>query len=105
LFIFSSLALLVSIAGFAIGGIGPLAISALTTESVPHHFAATASGIRASLEEIFGFALMPFLVRNLCDLYGLKTALFFCAVASLIAGFVALLYKETAPMIIGKKIA
>ena len=98
---FLFLVLLISIAGFAIGGITPIALSALTTESVPPYLAATASGIPASIGEIFGSALMPFLAGYLCDLYGLKIALYFSAVGPLIAGFVGLFYKETAPKIIG----
>lgn len=101
---FLLLVLLISIAGFAIGGITPIALSALTTESVPPYLAATASGIPASIGEIFGSALMPFLAGYLCDLYGLKTALYFSAVAPLIAGFVGLFYEETAPKIIGHRI-
>jgi MFS family permease len=62
---FLLLVLLISIAGFAIGGITPIALSALTTESVPPYLAATASGIPASVGEIFGSALMPFLVGYL----------------------------------------
>ena len=96
------LAILVSFAGFAVGGILPIAVSALTTESVPPYLAATASGIPASIGEIFGSALMPFLAGYLSDLYGLRIALFFSAVAPLVAGFIALFYKETAPKIIGK---
>jgi hypothetical protein len=62
--------------------------------------AAAASGIPASLEEIFGSALMPFLAGYLCDLYGFKMALYCLAVAPPIAGFVGLFYCETAPKII-----
>jgi MFS family permease len=102
---FLLLVLLISIAGFAIGGITPIALSALTTESVPPYLAATASGIPASIGEIFGSALMPFLAGYLCDLYGLKTALYFSAIAPLIAGFVGLFYKETAPRILDRKLA
>ena len=102
---FLLLVLLISIAGFAIGGITPIALSALTTESVPPYLAATASGIPASIGEIFGSALMPFLAGYLCDLYGLKTALYFSAVAPFIAGFVGLFYKETAPRILDRKLA
>ena len=98
---FFLLALFVSIAGFVIGGIAPIALSALTTESVPPYLAATASGIPASFGEIFGSALMPFLAGYLCDLYGLKTALYFSAVTPLIAGFVGLFYEETAPKVVG----
>jgi predicted MFS family arabinose efflux permease len=98
---FLLLALLISIAGFAVGGITPIALSALTTESVPPYLAATASGIPASIGEIFGSALMPFLAGYLCDLYGLKAALYFSAVGPLLAGFAGLFYKETAPRIIG----
>ena len=94
----------VSIAGFGIGGIAPLALSALTTESVPPNLAATASGIPASFGEIFGSALMPFLAGYLSDLYGLRMALFFSAVAPLIAGFVGLFYVETAPKILAKRV-
>ena len=102
---FLLLVLLISIAGFAIGGITPIALSALTTESVPPYLAATASGIPASIGEIFGSALMPFLAGYLCDLYGLKTALYFSAVAPFIAGFVGLFYSETAPRILDRKLA
>ena len=102
---FLLLVLLISIAGFAIGGITPIALSALTTESVPPYLAATASGIPASIGEIFGSALMPFLAGFLSDLYGLKTALYFSAVAPFIAGFVGLFYSETAPRILNRKLA
>lgn len=102
---FFFLALSVSIAGFAIGGIAPIALSALTTESVPPHLVAMASAIPASIGEIFGSALMPFLAGHLCDLYGLKAGLFFSAVAPLIAGFVGIFYEETAPKIIARKLA
>lgn len=100
---FFLLGITVSIAGFAIGGISPIAISALTTESVPPHLAATASGIALSIGEIFGGAGMPFLAGYLCDVYGLKSALFFSAVGPLLAGFVGFLYEETAPKIIARK--
>jgi len=102
---FFLLVLSVSIAGFAIGGIGPLAISAFTTESVPPHLAATAAGIPVSIGEIFGGALMPFLAGYFADIYGLKAALYFSAFAPLIGGFVGLLYKETAPKITDKKVS
>ncbi|HSB07301.1 MAG TPA: MFS transporter, partial [Thermodesulfobacteriota bacterium] len=100
---YALLALLVSVAGFAIGGVAPIALSALTTESVPPHMAATASGIPASFGEIFGSALMPFVAGYLSDLYGLKTALIFSAAAPLIAGFVGFFYEETAPKIMIRK--
>jgi len=102
---FFLLAIWVSIAGFAIGGVGPIAVSAITTESVPPHLVATASAVPFSIGEIFGSALMPFLAGYLCDLYGLKMALFFSAVAPLIAGFMGLFYEETAPKILAKKVA
>jgi MFS family permease len=101
---FLFLAVSIFIAGFAIGGIAPIALSALTTESVPPYLAATASGIPASFGEIFGSALMPFLAGYLSDLYGLKTALLFSAVAPLVAGVVGFFYEETAPKILAKKV-
>ena len=99
---FFGLALSAIVAGFAIGGIAPLALSALTTESVPPNLAATASGIPASFGEIFGSALMPFLAGYLSDLYGLRMALVFSATAPLVGGVVAFFYHETAPKIVGK---
>jgi MFS family permease len=99
------LALLVAIAGFGIGGTAPIAIAALTTESVESSLAATASGIPVSFGEIFGGALMPFLAGYFADIYGLKAALYFSAVAPLIGGSVALCYKETAPRIVVKNLA
>lgn len=100
---FFLLAICVSIAGFAIGGIGPIVISAVPTETVPPQMAALAVGIPFSIGEIFGSTLMPFLAGYLCDLYGLKAFIFFSAIAPLVAGFVALFYEETAPKIIAKK--
>jgi predicted MFS family arabinose efflux permease len=101
---FSLLAVTISIAGFVIGGIGPLAVSALTTESVPPKLAATAAGIPVSVGEIFGSALMPFLAGYLSDIYGLKTALYFSVVPPFLAGVAAFFYNETAPKMISKKI-
>ncbi len=86
------------ITGFVLGGIVPLIMSALTTESVPSHLAATASGIPITIGEIFGAALMPLIVGYLCDLYGLRIAIFSAAVISIIGGCAALFYKETAPI-------
>ena len=102
---FLLLGISVAIAGFTIGGVGPLAVSALTTESVPPHLAATAAGIPFSFGEILGAALMPLLAGHLSDLYGLRTALFLSVVTPLIAGFIGFLYKETAPRIIGREVA
>ena len=102
---FFLLALTVAIAGFTTAGTGPIAVSALTTESVPPHLAATAAGIPVSIGEIFGAALMPFLAGTFADIYGLKAALYFSAVAPLIGGFVALSYEETAPRILDRKLA
>ena len=100
---FFGLAVSAMVAGFAIGGIAPLALSALTTESVPPNLAATASGIPASFGEIFGSALMPFVAGYLSDLYGLKAAIYFSAAAPLLGGWVGLFYKETAPKILAKR--
>jgi MFS family permease len=98
------LAALVAIAGFAFGGIAPLAVSALTTESVPSNLAATSSGIPVSVGEFFGAGLMPFIAGYLSDLYGLRGAFLIAVVAPLIAGFVGLFYNETAPKIIAKRL-
>jgi MFS family permease len=103
---FYLLAIFISIGGFILGGISPITISALTTESVPPHLAATASGIPLSIGEVFGASLMPLLLGYLCDLYGLKVIFLFAAVTPLIAGFVAFFYKETAPIkLVGKTVS
>ena len=96
-------ATLVAVAGFALGGVAPLAVSVITTESVPPSLAATSSGIPVSVGEILGAGLMPFLAGYLSDVYGLRGALLFAGIAALIAGFVGLLYKETAPRILNKR--
>lgn len=92
-----------SVAGFCLGGTAPLALSALPTESVPPQLAATASGIPVTFGELFGGALMPFLAGYLCDLFGLKAAIYASAAAPLVAGFVAIFYHETAPRVIARR--
>lgn len=99
---FFLLALSISIGGVIMGGIPPIVISALTTENVPPHMAATATGVPSSIGGIFGGALMPVLAGYCCDLYGLKAGLFFPLITLPIAGFVAFFYEETAPKIIGR---
>ena len=99
------LALFIAIAGFGVGGIGPITIAALTTESIEPSLAATASGIPVSFGEIFGGALMPLVAGYFADIYGLKVALYFSALAPLIGGVVALCYEETAPRILNRKLA
>ena len=100
---FFLLAALVTVSGLAMGGLSPLAVSALTTESVPSNMAATSSAIPVAFGEILGAGLMPFMAGYLSDVYSLKGALVFAGAAPLIAAFVGLFYHETAPLIIGNK--
>jgi MFS transporter, ACS family, hexuronate transporter len=102
---FLFLALSVSVAGFVVGGIAPIALSALVVESVPPELAGTASGIPISLGEILGGAIMPLLAGYLGDLYGLKATLYFAALSPIIAGCVSFFYKETAPRVLQRRAA
>lgn len=100
---FLFLSISVSVAGFALGGIGPISLSALVVESVPPEMSGTASGIPVSFGEIFGGAIMPFLAGYMGDMFGLKAAILISAVAPIIAGCISFLYKETAPKVLEKK--
>lgn len=102
---FLFLVIWVSIAGFVLGGLAPIVLSALVAESVPPELAGTALGIPISFGEIFGGAIMPFLAGYMCDLYGLKVAIYFAAVAPVIGGFISFFYKETAPIILEKRLS
>lgn len=99
---FFLLSLSVSVAGFALGGIAPIALSALVVESVPPEMSGAASGIPVSFGEIFGGTIMPFLAGYMGDLFGLKAAILISAVAPIIAGCVSFFYKETAPKLLPK---
>jgi predicted MFS family arabinose efflux permease len=99
---FFLLSLSVSVAGFALGGIGPIAMSALVVESVPPELSGAASGIPISFGEIFGGAIMPFLAGHMGDVFGLKAAILISAVTPVIAGCVSFFYKETCPKIIAR---
>jgi predicted MFS family arabinose efflux permease len=102
---FFFLAVSVAVAGFFTGGTAPLALSALVVENVPPELAGTASGIPVSFGEIFGGAMMPFLAGYLSDACGLKAAIYFAALAPIIAGCVSFLYQETAPKVLERRAA
>ncbi len=100
---FAILALLLFLVGFAVGGVIPLAMSALPTEDVPPHMAATASGIAACFGEILGGACMPLLAGLLADSYGLKAGILLAVIAPLAGGLAGFFYRETAPRIVEKR--
>ena len=80
------LMVMVGVAGFIMGGVPPVALSALTTEGVPRHLVATAASIPITIAEVLGAALMPVLAGRLSDLYSIKAALLMAAAAPILAG-------------------
>ncbi|MDP2728119.1 MAG: MFS transporter [Dehalococcoidia bacterium] len=85
--------------GFLGWGVLPIAISICPGEAVPLPVVGATIGLIVGAGEISG-ALMQVLGGGLADIYGLPVVLYLPAILTLIAGFLVLPMKETAPSLV-----
>jgi ACS family hexuronate transporter-like MFS transporter len=79
------------------GGIFPLFMGIVPSESIPRHYAATAMGLVVGAGEIAGGFLAPTLAGVLADTSSLATPILILAGCGLASGLLGLLLTETAP--------
>lgn len=78
-------------------GIAPLYCAVIPSESVPPALTTTAIGLTMGTAELFGGVVAPFLAGRAADSFGLDATLWLCVLFAVLAGFVCLGLKESAP--------
>ncbi|MBS4208313.1 MFS transporter [Bacillus sp. FJAT-50079] len=76
----------------------PLFMAIIPGESMPAILAASAISVTQLVGEIFGGAIMPIIAGIAADAWGLEAPLYIAFAGALIAAFIALGIKETAPI-------
>lgn len=100
---FGSLAPLV-ILGATTMGCFPIVLATIPSETVPRQYLAQTLGLVMGIGELVGGFAAPAIAGWSADKFGLHAPFLIAACASLVAGIVALLLIETAPVKIAKKI-
>lgn len=80
---------------FFAGGISPLVIGVIPSESVKPVFAASAIGLTNFIGELIGGGIFPVIGGGLGDAYGLGTTMMLAGILMGVAFFLSLLLKET----------
>lgn len=96
-----SLGVLLFIGWLAIG-VGPLFMATIPSETIPARYVATTAGLIQGFGEITGAAGGAWIAGRAADTYGLSITMWIMCACPLIAGALALLLKETAPIKVGK---
>jgi predicted MFS family arabinose efflux permease len=95
-----SLGVLLFIGWLAIG-VGPLFMATIPSETIPARYVATTAGLVQGFGEITGAAGGAWIAGRAADTYGLSVTMWIMCACALIAGILALLLKETAPVKVG----
>jgi MFS transporter, ACS family, hexuronate transporter len=94
-------------AAFAIGatvtGVFPMAMATVPSEIVPPSLTATALSLTMGISEIVGGVVGPPVAGRIGDAFGLGAAMWILAVVSIGVAVVALLLRETAPLVLAKR--
>lgn len=88
---------LIFFVGWGLNGIFPLFMATVPSESVDPLHIATAVGLCMGIGEILGGVLSPFIAGYAADMMGLQAPLWIMFAFSIIAGFLAMGLRETAP--------
>jgi len=91
--------------GWSVNGIFPLFMATVPSESVPASQAATVFGLCMGSCEILGGVLGPFFAGIAADAYGQIAPLWMMTGLAIVAGFVAMFLKETAPAVLARRAA
>jgi ACS family hexuronate transporter-like MFS transporter len=79
-------------------GVCPLLMATIPSETIPARYVATTAGLVQGFGEITGSAGGAWVAGRAADIYGLPITMWFMCACALIAGCLALLLKETAPI-------
>ena len=90
-------------AGAAISGVFPLAMATIPSEVVPPGLTATAMSLTMGTSEIVGGVLAPLIAGKLADAHGLQITLWIAAGFAVAVGLVAMLLRETAPVVLARR--
>ena len=96
-----SLGVLLFIGWLAIG-VAPLLMATIPSETIPARYVATTAGLVQGFGEITGAAGGAWIAGRAADTYGLSITMWIMCGCALIAGILALLLKETAPVKVGR---
>lgn len=91
------------VAGSAVLGTLPIALTIIPSESVPRAFAAQTIGLVVGLAEITGGFIAPALAGMAADKFGMPSVFYIAAGAVFTASIVTCFLMETAPIILSKK--
>jgi predicted MFS family arabinose efflux permease len=100
--VFSTVALLVLL-GATTMGCFPIVLATIPSETVPHQYLAQTLGMIMGIGELVGGFAAPAIAGWPADEFGLQAPFLIAAGAVLIAGFIAFLLIETAPVKVKKR--
>jgi ACS family hexuronate transporter-like MFS transporter len=83
-------------------GVTPLLMATIPSETIPARYVATTAGLVQGFGEIIGSAGGAWVAGRAADTFGLSITMWIMCACALIAGMLALLLKETAPIKLGK---
>jgi len=84
--------------GWLTNGVTPLLMATVPSETIPARYVATTAGLVQGLGEIIGAAGGAWAAGKAADVFGLSVTMWSMGACALIAGIVAPLLKETAPV-------
>jgi ACS family hexuronate transporter-like MFS transporter len=84
--------------GWLTNGVTPLLMATIPSETIPSRYVATTAGLVQGLGEIIGAAGGAWIAGRAADRFGLPITMWIMGACALLAGMLALLLKETAPV-------
>jgi fucose permease len=90
-------------AGTAITGVFPLVMATVPSEIAPAGITATALSLTMGTSEIVGGVLAPTIAGRAADAYGLAAPMWIVMGLAVAAGLVALLLRETSPLVLARR--
>lgn len=88
--------------GWLANGVTPLLMATIPSETIPARYVATTAGLVQGFGEIVGAAGGAWAAGRAADMFGLPVTMWIMCACALIAGMLALLLKETAPIKVSK---
>jgi predicted MFS family arabinose efflux permease len=90
--------------GWLANGVSPLMMATIPSETIPARYVATTAGLVQGFGEIIGAAGGAWAAGRAADAFGLSVTMWIMGACALIAGMLALLLKETAPIKAARKL-